>query len=253
MNATGRCVALALLSTSAAAAEPGLFACRVIVTGTDMRSRPAALERCVRDVAIKVTGRPDLADDPRVQAIARRAPELVEDIAYLDRMTDIPKHDDQGTRDQPFDLIAHVSPEALEAELAKAGLKPWLERPPLLTLATIARGEERYPLSADGDRGERQRQALLAAGETYGLRIALPTEAQALAPGGVRAQDLPIGRARQPVATLTGSLHWSEADFGWNAEWRLAGRATGWSVRGVSFDEAFRAGVGGAARVLSAQ
>lgn len=235
---------LLLLAAPALAADPGLFTCRVIVTGTDMRTRPDALERCLRQVAVKVTGRPSLADDPRVSEIAGHADALIEDFAYLDRMSDIPHHDEQGTRDRPYDLVAHVQPTALEQALARAGLRAWFDRPRLVVRVSIEpRDGASFRLSADADVGERQRQALLAAADRFGIHVALPTE-----------QPPPF--ARPGDATLEGKLAWSDADFGWNADWRLAIGGTalgGWEVRGVSFDEAFRAGVGGAAERLSAR
>ena len=194
------CVCLLDAGPAAAQDASGLFTCRVIVTGTDLRERPAGLERCVRAVVVKVTGMPQLADDPRAFAIAGRAAGLVEDIVYLDRMTDLPRHDEQGTRDRPFDLVAHVDPEKLRAELASVGLKPWLDRPTLLASVQVSTGAERFRLTADGLAGERQRRALLAAGETYGLRVALLTERQteALAGGAPGPRDGDAGRWDRP-------------------------------------------------------
>ncbi len=240
---------------SSAQEASGLFSCRVIVTGTDMRERPAALERCVRDVVVRVTGMPRLAGEARVDAIAGHAADLIEDIVYLDRMTDLPRHDEQGTRDRPFDLVAHVDPARMRSELAQAGLKQWLDRPTLLASVRVSRGGEDFPLTADGLQGERQRRALLSAGETYGMRVVLLTEGQTGAAGGVApdpgALRLADGTGR--VVALNGTLTWSDADFGWNAEWRMAsgGQPRSWGIRGVSFDEAFRSGVGGAAAALS--
>lgn len=235
---------LALLAVAgvAPAAAADLFACRVIVTGTDARSRPEGLARCVREVVVKVTGQPGLLDDPRTEAIASRAPELVEDMAYVDRMSDVPHHDEQGTRDRPYDLIVHLDPELLTAELRAAGLQPWLNRPALLAVVSVAKDGSQFMLSADADAGERQREALLAAAERFGMRVVLPTEAE-LASG-----HMPTIRGGQ--VTLEGRLVWSERDFGWNATWRL-GTGPEWGVQGVSFDEGFRSGVGGAAERLS--
>jgi hypothetical protein len=52
---------------------------------------------------------------------------------------------------------------------------------------------------------------------------------------------------------LAGRLVWSDAALGWIAEWRLAtaDRMHRWRIRGVSFDDAFRSGLRGAAQVLS--
>ncbi len=223
--------------------RPDLLECRVIVTGTDRRSRPDGLAQCVRQVAVRVTGRPDLADDPAVEAIVAEAPRLVTDLAYLDRMTDIPLHDEQGSRDRPFDLLAHVDPRALEQRLAAAGLRPWLKRPTLLAMITIApRNGDPFRLTGDGAFGERQRRALLEAGATYGMQVALPWS------------ERPGDGPHDGQVVLQGTLRWSEPDFGWVADWAIdaGGQAVRWQVRGVSFDAAFRSGVGGAARTLAA-
>ena len=46
---------------------------------------------------------------------------------------------------------------------------------------------------------------------------------------------------------------WSDEALGWIADWRLtfAGQSYAWRVSGVSFDDAFRNALRGAAQVLS--
>lgn len=44
------------------------------------------------------------------------------------------------------------------------------------------------------------------------------------------------------------STRWSEVDLGWNAKWTLG--AAVWTIPGVVFDEAFRAGGRGPAKRL---
>jgi uncharacterized protein len=46
---------------------------------------------------------------------------------------------------------------------------------------------------------------------------------------------------------------WSDEDLGWIAEWQMdfRGQPHRWQFRGVTFDEAFRRGLGGAAQILS--
>ena len=63
-----------------------------------------------------------------------------------------------------------------------------------------------------------------------------------------------IDGARLPGAIpLRGELRWSDAEFGWVAEWRMdwRGKSYGWRIAGVSYDAALRAGTEGAAAVLS--
>ncbi|MGT2468818.1 hypothetical protein ACVOMV_35050 [Mesorhizobium atlanticum] len=52
---------------------------------------------------------------------------------------------------------------------------------------------------------------------------------------------------------LAGSIVWSDKELGWIADWWLAdrGKIYRWQVRGVSFDEAFRVAIRGAAQILS--
>ncbi len=47
-------------------AGPSLYTAMAIVTGTDMRSRPAGFARCLREVLVKVSGNPALATWIRV-------------------------------------------------------------------------------------------------------------------------------------------------------------------------------------------
>ena len=66
-----------------------------------------------------------------------------------------------------------------------------------------------------------------------------------------------LGRLAAKAATggvpLPGRLVWSDADLGWVADWQITfeGHTYQWQVRGVSFDEAFRVAMRGAAQVLS--
>lgn len=233
-----------LAGVAAAAAEPvapdpAVYTCRVYVTGTDGRNRPAALEQCVRDVLVKLAGDPGLAEDERT-ALGPRAAGLVQDFAYLDLMTDIATHDEQGTRDRPFEFVGHVDPGGAAAVLRDLGRTPWTApRPTLLVLVTITRGQLTFPLAGDGEHGERQRQALLAAAERFGLRVALPAGGSMPRSAGLRV--------------LQGRIAWSDADFGWNATWQLDAVEQPWEERGVSYDAAFRSGVGGAAKRLGAR
>ena len=54
-------------------------------------------------------------------------------------------------------------------------------------------------------------------------------------------------------ATLIGQLSWDDDAFGWSTEWRLDvdGQPHRCQLAGVTFDEALRRGLGGAAQILS--
>jgi uncharacterized protein len=257
--ALGACALLPVPSVAQGDAGGRLLdRCTVIVTGTDMRSRPPAMAECLRRVLVKVSGDPALAADPRVDRLAPEPGALTEDLAYFDRMSDIPHHDEQGSRDRPFDLVMNFDPARIDAILGTLGISPWRAGRPALVAVLAVRDRQggRYTLSADSDDGERQRAALFAAAERFGMRVVLPAEADT-AGRGPTADAVVAETARRvrsvPSAALTGSLVWSDPDAGWVGTWHVAyeGREGSWSIRGVSFDEAFRAAVGGAAAVLS--
>ncbi len=260
----GTLIAAAIASCPAGRADASATAmsrldqCAVIVTGTDMRSRPSGMARCLIQVLVKVSGDPTVADDPRAEEMATKAQDLAEDFVYFDRMSDVPMHDEQGSRDRPFDLVVHFDPLKIDRALAGLGRKPWRgARPVLVVGVTVAdRRGDTYILSADGNAGERQRESLFAAGDLFGIRVVLLPEGR-LTPGNTSASML-LARLADVnpslmALPLAGELRWSEPDFGWVASWRLTqgSSATSWEVRGVSFDEAFRSGIRGAVGILS--
>jgi hypothetical protein len=234
-------IAAMLPGWSAAAAE--LYEASTIVTGTVAETRSGGLASCLREVLVKVSGNPTLADDPRLAALDGKVADLVEDFAYIDRMSDLPHHDEQGSRDRPFTLIVHFSPPKIDAALARLGEQPWRGERRLLVRITVRDRSGTYPMTADGDDDERQREALLAAAERYGMRVVLlPAHRAKLAHAGV-ANTVP----------LTGTLAWSDTAFGWVGAWHLTwrGRDHAWGISGVSFDAAFRDAMQGALAVLS--
>ena len=233
-------VLLALLLAAPAAQAAGLYEAQAITTGTDSRERPQALAACLAQVLAKVSGNPALLDDPRVAALGPAAPGLLAGLAYLDRMGDIPHHDEQGTRDRPYDLLARFDPAGIDAALFGLGEVPWLvhrDRPRVFADIAIApRGGPPLALLADTDADERHRAALLAAADRFGLPVLL------------RPSD---GAPPLTPAVLRGRIAW--AGDGWHGAWTLnwAGGQRAWSIRGVSFDEAYRNAVAGAAAALS--
>ena len=240
-----RALAILLLLSPPLLPEPGhaagLYEASAITIGMDQRSRPAGLAACLAQVLAKVSGNPALLDDPRVAALGPAAPALLAGLAYLDRMSNEPKHDEQGTRDRPYDLIARFEPSGIDAALLALGEIPWLinrDRPNVLADVTIAfRGGATAALQADTDADERHRAALLAAGDRFGVPLLL------------RPMDGPT-----PVAavTLRGSMAWHETSA-WTGNWTLIwqGQRHAWDISGVSFDEAYRSAVAGTAAVLS--
>ena len=222
---------------------PGLYEGRAIVTGTDDRQRLDGFDRCLRDVLVKVSGDPTLLDDARVAAFDAQAESLAEDFAYQDRMSDTPLRHEQGTRDRPYDLDVRFAPEKIDAILSQLGEKPWLaKRSPLVLDITIRRDGASFPLTADDFPDERLREAAIAAGQKYAMRVVLrPKAALAAMP--------PVPGA----VALRGVLSWNPMEFGWVGKWYLRwhGRDHGWGISGVSFDEAFRDAVRGAMKLMA--
>lgn len=248
------------------AEEGGLYRATVIVTGRE-ETRQAGLRQAFLAVLAKASGDPRLLADPAAVALAEGAPAAVADFAYRDRMEGIPVHDEQGSRDRPYDLTGNFDPARVDAALATLGRAPWPQpRPAVLAVVTVRTGDTEFVLAGDGSRGRDMVEALAIAAERMAVPTVIPdaavlkrlgslSQAALFTPGPEFADTtLRVGAA----ATLIGMLMWSDTDRGWIAEWHLetgqepgAAPPTRWTVRGVSFDAAFRNGIGGAAQVLS--
>ena len=64
---------------------------------------------------------------------------------------------------------------------------------------------------------------------------------------------MPVAAEQGGEVVLVGRLVWDDRELGWTTQWRMdwGDRTHSWQVRGVTFDEAFRRGIGGAAQILS--
>jgi hypothetical protein len=249
-------------ATAAAGTVDDLYRARTIVTGQGEASRRLGFAECLEQVLVKVSGDPRLAGDPGVAALAGQADAFVADFHYRDRMAGIPVHDEQGTRDRPYDLTLSFHPAKIDAALRSLGRDPWrAPRPGLVVLLGVRLGTTTYILASDGDRGRDQREALAAAAGRFGMPIALPDQA-ALSEAGLSYQKLAaaepsslaaIARTTGGDLPLIGTMVWSEEALGWIADWRLGaqGKSYRWRIRGVSFDDAFRNAMAGAAQILS--
>lgn len=265
MKSLATCAALVsvLFGSAAAAQDTGaLYQAKAIVTGTGEANRQIGFRNCLDGVLLRVSGDQQLLKDPRIPALRDKAGGLVAEFRYRDRLEGIPVHDEQGTHDRPQDLTCLYNPQTLDPVLAALGSRPWLARRPRLAIFLLARrGETHFALTADGEESPYMRESFEAAAQPLAMTIAFPTSRE-LATAGLDDDALPgsglavlDGVARDCGAdqALSGSIVWSDKELGWVADWRLdsAGREYAWKVSGVSFDEAFRAAMKGAAQILS--
>jgi hypothetical protein len=93
------------------------------------------------------------------------------------------------------------------------------------------------------------------------MDIALPSTA-ALAKSNLNGAELKsvpfktlasVAAEQGGEVALVGQLVWDDRKLGWTTQWQVdwRGRTYRWQVPGVTFDETFRRGIGGAAQVLS--
>lgn len=246
-------LALACCAATSAGARPvdRLTACETLVTGQGEAERTRGLGVCLVEVLVRVSGRPALADDARLQVLVPEAARAVLALEYEDRMKALPVGDEQGTRDRPFFLRPTFRDDAIADMLAGFGLRPWGADRPVLAVVVTSHRDGRDWIVARGIAGVTagaQVEALDAAGARFGVSLALP-EVAGLTPGQAPA-DLATRLGGE--AMLIGDLTWDESAPGWRVTWEMPGRAVKpWSRRGLSFDDAFRAGIGGAASILS--
>jgi hypothetical protein len=241
----------------------GLYSTKTIVTGTREETRLKGFQECLRSVFLKVTGDQRILDDPRLAPIIAKVADYVASHHYHDRMSGIPTHDEQGTRDRPFDLTCDFSRDRIDAALASLDRKPWLApRPRIVLFVSVRNGPVAFVLAADDRKqGVTMREAFADAADALAIPILFPKKRN-LRQIGLHAGTLP--RTDMPVfdafageiggsRALAGSIVWSERDLGWIAEWRFFdGTDTAiWQVRAASFDKAFQSAMRGAAQILS--
>jgi hypothetical protein len=247
-------------TVGAAGAE--LYRAKVTVTGQGETNRILGFAVCLEDVLIKVSGALKLSGDPRLAAYKSKAKGFVTGYSYRDQFFGKPIRDEQGTRDRPYDLTVAFEESKIDDILAALGLKPWLShRPRLAVFVEMEQGAKNHIVTADGAQSDLQRDALLAAADKRGMDIVLPGTA-ALAKSNITGAELrtspfpalaPIAAEQGGGIVLVGRLVWDDRDLGWATQWQMewGGRTHRWQFGGVTFDEAFRRGIGGAAQVLS--
>ena len=255
-------VALLCLIGIASARADDLYRAQTIVTGTGEPNRIEALGPCLEEVLIKVSGVQKLAGDPKLAPFKARAKDDVSEYSYHDQMSGIPIHDEQGTRDRPYDLTVDFDPAKIADVLKQIGVRPWTaHRPVIAVFAGLQQGANSYVIAADGDRGSDQRDSLQGTAAKRGIPIVLPA-ANDLAKSGIDAAKLPkaepsslagLVAGKGSEAILIGQLAWNDRKLDWSAQWRmdLEGKTHRWRLSAPTYDEAFRRGIGGVAQLLS--
>jgi len=248
------------LCHGARAETDDLYRAQTIVTGQGEDNRQVAFAICLEDVLIKVSGAFQLGGDARLAPLKARASEFVTGFDYHDQKFGKPKHDEQGTRDRSYDLTVSFDRTKIDDLLASLSVKPWpAPRPAVAVIVAMTSGSRSFLVVSDDRQSDLQRDALRAAAAKRGLDIVLPT-ASMLAKVNPRTADLRDGPTADMFtllpaagAKLFGRLTWDDNELGWIAQWQLdaAGQQHKWQIRGVTFDEAFRSGLGGVGQILS--
>ena len=245
-----------------AAAGADLYRAQVTVTGQGEANRIIGFAACLEDVLIKASGVQKLSGDRRLAAFKSKAKDFVRAFSYRDQFAGKPVRDEQGTRDRPYDLTVDFEESKINDILKALGLKPWVShRPVLAVFVAMEQGPRNYVVTLDEAQSDLQRDALLAAADKRGMLMVLPGVA-ALAKSNITGETLgttplsalaPVAAEQDAEAVLIGRLVWDDRQLGWATQWQIdwAGRTHRWQLRGVTFDEAFRRGIGGAAQILS--
>ena len=237
-----------------------LYRSQTIVTGQGEVNRQIGFKDCLDRVLVRVSGDQRLPKKPETADLRDKAGSFVDSFRYHDRLEGIPIHDEQGTHDRPHDLTCLYKPDVIDKVLASLGSKPWLgERPALTVFLTTEQGARHFVLSAEEQRGETMRESFVNATGPMLMHVTFPKAEQlaGLDERTLRAADMAtldqLAEQAGGARAIAGSIVWSDKELGWIADWRLAdhGKTYRWQVRGVSFDEAFRVAIGGAAQILS--
>lgn len=239
-----------------------IYQARTLVTGQRIDTRLAGFAECLPMVLVKAAADPTLARDPRVARLAKDALKLVDGFSYRDRMAGIGHHDEQGTRDRPYFLTVQFNPAKIDAALKTLGRTPWkAARPRVEVFAGMQGLAAPFLLTADGERGADQRDALVEAAEQLGLPITLADQAMyarsALSFDTLPTADFQVLEAAAKVAgddrVLVGRLVWSDKARQWIGTWRLGADAApvSWQMKHTTYDQAFRAAMGRAGSILA--
>ena len=243
-----------------ALASSDLYRAKTIVTGQREETRIPGFSKCLEDVLVKVSGDPALIGGPKAAGVTAQARKFVSKYRYRDRLEGLPIHDEQGSRDRPYDLTVDFVPEKVDDALRALGRTPWTApRPVLMILLSVRNDTIKYVLASDGRYGIDQRESLAAAAWQMGMPLVLPSEA-VLQDTGLTFESLPAAKPQElkklasgGALPLVGRLVWNRGTLGWAAEWRLEwnDKTYQWRIKDVNFDDAFRSAMRGAAQIAS--
>jgi uncharacterized protein len=254
--------ALAAVPAWAAADIGNPYQVTMVTSGTSVERRSPALAQLFGDVLVKVSGNRQLATDPRVQRSAADAASTVDSFTYYDRMTGIALHDEQGSYDRPNDFTVTFDKAKIDTVLSSLGEKPWPEpRPHVLLFVGTRKGDTVFSPASDGDHDPGMRATLAASAIRYGVHAAFAASAT-LAAAGASFTTLPdadlaaldtTAKKEGADAAVAGTLDFSDTVHGWIVNWRMQwqGQTYRWGISGVSYDDAYRDAVAGAASILS--
>lgn len=244
-------------STALQAGEPDLLASKAIVTGIGADNRILGFRQCIPSMLVRLSGDQRLLHHPGLPALLDQPERHVASYSYRDRLEGVPIHDEQGSYARPHDLTCRFDPSHALAMLAELGSRPWpTPRPGLAFFVHVEQAGRSFTLTEGSAESPYMAESLALAAEPLALDVRLPASTGASTlDGALPGPDAFEALARQSGVRvpLAMTLHWSDADLGWIARFRMvdASGMHDWSARGISFDEAFRVGVRGAAQILS--
>jgi hypothetical protein len=256
--------ALAAVLLAAVAPPPpqALYQSMYVVSGKAPERRTVGFQEALRRLMVKVSGDRRLANDPTVAKMIEHAADYVVDFSYLDLKQGIKLSDEQGSYDRPHYLTITFDQTKIDAALAEMGRKPWTgPRPTYTIFLGVHRDPKSYIVDGDDPRDELMRVSAGNASLLYSMPIVFPPkgtlpptlstfdQAKSASPADLEA----AAKAAGGDAALVGTLDWSDTDHGWIADWTIEkdGKPVHWQKKGISFDDAFRDGLSGAALALS--
>jgi hypothetical protein len=236
-----------------------LYQSMYVVSGKAPERRTVGFQEALRRLMVKLSGDRSLADNPAVAKMIAHAEDYVVDFSYLDLKQGIKLSDEQGSYDRPHYLTVTFDQAKIDKALKALHRKVWADRPKFAVFFGVHRGPNSYVVNAEDARDEAMRESAGNASLLYSVPIVFPPQsvvAASLPSFALRANPADLADAAKASggdAALVGTIDWSDADHGWISDWTVSknGKPVHWQKKGISFDDAFREGLSGAALVLS--